>query len=172
MLTLKLTSKIDPSMTYELELEHSLVSLSKWEQENEKPFFGLDEKTPEEMLDYWRKMVIGPLPKEDFVGLLTEEQAASISNYINAKRSGTTFRETPGQRGGPQIVTHEQMYSWLVSFRIPFYPVEHWHISNMMNLVRAMSIQQTKQKPVSHAQRMEDQRAINAERRARMGSSG
>lgn len=172
MLSLTLTPADENLSPLEIELEHSLVSVSKWEELFEKPFFGMVEKTPEEMTEYFRMMVVGELPEQDFIRMLRPAHVQQIGTYINSQRSGTTFRDTPGQRGGPQIVTSEQIYGWLVTFRIPFYPVEHWHINRMMNLIRIQSIANTKQKPISHAQRMEDQRALNAERKKQLGTTG
>jgi len=160
-----------PALT--LSFEHSLVSLSKWEEVYEKAFFGKDEKTIEETADYLRMMVVGELPEEDFVERLAKEDVKKITDYINAKRTGTWFNETPGpKKTNTQVMTNELIYSWMVSWRIPFYPAEHWHLNRLLTLIRVIGEQNTKAKPMGAKERAETYRTLNEKRRREMGSSG
>lgn len=172
MLTIHLPELEDiPAFT--LELEHSLVSLSKWEQFYEKPFFGFDPKTADETAQYIRFMVVGETPPENFLDRMSRQDFESITEYINAKRTATTFPLEADRRGGPkENITSELMYYWLVNFQIPFHPTETWHLNNLMTLVRVCSIKQEKPKKMSQQQVMERNKALNEQRRREMGTAG
>ena len=53
-----------------LKLEHSLVSISKWESKWKKPFLTMEEKTPAEFIDYIRCMTINQDVPEEAYALL------------------------------------------------------------------------------------------------------
>jgi hypothetical protein len=161
----------DPAVT--LYLEHSLVSLSKWEQIFEKPFFGLEPKTPEETSAYIECMILGEKPPEGFHNRLVLEHYQSITAYINSKQTATTFRETQQSKGGTgEMITNELIYYWLVQFQIPFHPVETWHLNRLMTLVKIAGIKQTKQKPMSKQEQLAQMRKLNEERLAKHGTTG
>ena len=154
-----------------LTLEHSLVSLSKWEALHQKVFFSREEKTIEETYSYVRQMLLVEEPL-DFEARLTNEHLLAIQAYINSPQSATTFRKIPGERPSNEIITNELMYFWLVQFNIPFYPVETWHLNRMMTLVKICGIKQSKPKKMSKAEQVAEMRRINEERRRQLGSSG
>lgn len=174
MLIVILPADADYPEDIELKLEHSLVSLSEWEAVYEKPFFSLDPKTPEETADYFRMMVVGLLPKPDFIEKLTPETAEKISKYINAKRSATWFTENPNERkpNSRQVITSELVYSWLIRFRIPFDPAESWHFNRLMTTVKIVSEQNTPPKKMTPREAMAEQSRLNDLRRQQSGSAG
>lgn len=151
--------------------EHSLLSLSAWEAFHEKPFFSKDPKTPQETQYYIDLMLVSP-PAPSWQVRLEAEDYIAITDYINANQTATTFRPSQNERPSREIVTSELIYFWLVSFNIPFHPVETWHLNRLMTLIKICSIKQTKPKPMSKSARMEEMRRLNEQRRAALGTTG
>lgn len=171
MLTLILPSNNEES-PIKLQFEHSLVSLSKWEAIHEKPFYNKEPQTIEETYSYIEQMLLSENPPENFTELLTLEHLKQVQEYINSKQTATTFRENPNEPKSREIITNEVIYQWLVAFRIPFYPVETWHINRLMTLVRVCGIKQTKPKKMTAKEVAERNRQLNEERRRQLGTSG
>lgn len=155
-----------------LSLEHSLVSISKWESEYQKPFFGRDPKTHEETKAYIKLMLVTEDPPSNFFERFTEPQFQSIADYINSSRTATTFGLEPEQKSKGEVITSELIYFWLVQFQIPFDPTETWHINRVMTLIKIAGIKNSKPKKMSAQQRAEQFRALNEQRRRESGSSG
>jgi hypothetical protein len=153
-----------------IELEHSLVSVSKWEAITEKPFLSNGVKTDEDVLLYIRCMCRSPISNEKFVEALTAEDLSNINNYINAKQTATWFSEDRNPRSR-EVVTSELIYYWMIAMGIPF-ECQHWHLNRLLTLIRVCSVKNTPPKPKSRAEMANQQRALNAERRARLGTSG
>lgn len=154
-----------------LELEHSLVSLSKWESEHEKPFLGKEEKTAEEVLDYVKAMTLTPnVPAEIFLQL-DQPNFDAINKYIESKQSATWFSEAPGAPKSSEVITSELIYYWLTVFNIPF-EAETWNLNRLFNLIRICNIKSAKPKKMSRADQVARQRELNAQRKAQMGTRG
>lgn len=153
-----------------LTLEHSLVSLSKWESQHEKPFLSGDEKTSEEIYSYVQAMSLeGEIP-EEVLSRLTEDSFAVINKYIESKMTATWFRETDQPRGfNSEAVTAEIIYHWVVALQIDW-EVQHWHLNRLITLVKTIneknkSASDTKRKAPTSSQ-LADRRALMAKRRA------
>lgn len=154
----------------DLELEHSLVSLSKWESIYEKPFLGVAEKSTEEVLGYIKAMTFGRVSDEVF-SRLTESNLREIDDYINAKMTATWFSDSPEAPQSREVITSELIYYWMTVFNIPF-ECENWHLNRLFTLIRICNVKQSKPKKMSRAAAAARRRELNSQRRAQLGTSG
>jgi hypothetical protein len=154
-----------------LELEHSLVSLSKWESEYEKPFLGKETKTTEEVFAYIKLMTLTPnIPPEVYLKL-SQENILAVNKYIEAKMTATWFSDPPGAPPSKEVITAELIYYWMIMFQIPF-ECQYWHINRLFTLIRVCNAKQSKPKKMSRAEIAARNRELNARRREQLGTSG
>ena len=153
-----------------LQLEHSLVSISKWESKWCKPFLS-SEKTDEEFMDYIRCMTLTPNVPADIYNRLTRDNLQSTSDYVNAPMTATTFNEHGPKKPNREIVTSELIYYWMVSLNIPF-ECQKWHIKRLITLIRVCEIKNTPPKKHSKREIMSRNAALNAARRKQFNSKG
>lgn len=154
-----------------LDLEHSLVSLSKWESKYEKPFLNTTDKTTEEVFEYIKCMVITPnVPPEIFQNLSTNHLQL-VNSYIDAKMTATWFSDTPGAPPSRDIITSELIYYWMIVFQIPF-ECENWHLNRLFTLIRVCNLKQAKPKKMSRAEVAARNRELNAQRKLQLGTRG
>jgi hypothetical protein len=155
----------------ELQLEHSLVSLSKWESLHEKPFLGEKKKTGEEVLSYVECMVLGEIPRGEILHQLSEKNFNEINSYIDKKMTATWFSEIEPRSRNQEIVTAELVYYWMTVFSIPW-EAQHWHLNRLFTLIRICNLKQQKPKPMSKSEVARRNRELNAKRRAELGTKG
>lgn len=120
-------------------LEHSLVSLAKWESKWNIPFLHTNDKTQEQIFDYIRCMTITQNVDPAIYYSLDNEQINKIMDYINSPMTATTFRKDEQKGGSKQIITAEIIYYWMISFNIPV-EFQKWHLSRLLTLIRVCSV--------------------------------
>ena len=154
-----------------LYLEHSLISISKWEAKWHLPFFD-SEKTNEQTLDYIRCMILNREIDEKayYVNLLTVDDIKKINDYINDPMTATVITDD-GKRGRNQKVTSELIYCWMIQFNIPA-EFEKWHINRLIMLIRVCGEENKPKKKMSRKEIMAQNKALNAARKARLNTRG
>ena len=155
-----------------LKLEHSLLSLSKWESKWKKPFLANNDKTPEEMLDYIRCMTINSGVDPVLYLNLDVDSIKRINSYIDDTMTATTFHDN--KRGGPnrEQITSELIYYWMINFGIPF-ECEKWHLNRLLTLIQVCSVKANATgKSMKPKDILRQNSELNALRRAKLGSKG
>lgn len=161
-----------------LQLEHSLISISKWEEKWAIPYFSYkEEKTDEQILDYLRCMTINKNVDPNVYYHLTNENVQKINEYIEHKHTATWFTDDEKKnfirRGGRRgdIITAEIIYYWMIALQIPF-ECEKWHINRLITLIRVCNEKNEPAKKMSKGEILKRNAALNAARRKAMNSRG
>ena len=161
------------SKAYTIRLEHSLVSLSKWESVYCKPFLSKNKMTIMESIDYVRFMTLTQnVPPEAYYNL-TEENMRAISAYIDAPMTATWFSKEEDAKGLPsrRVITAELIYSWMISLNIPL-EWEKRHLNRLLALIKVCNIESQPPKKRSKKELLARNKQLNAERRKRLNSNG
>lgn len=151
-------------------LEHSLVSISKWESKWKKPFIRREPMTIEESIDYIKCMTITQNVPDDYYNYIPQEVVNKVNAYIEDDMTATTFNEEKG-KGNREVITSELIYYWMVAYQIPF-ECQKWHLNRLLTLIRICSIKNSPEKKMGRNELRAQNRALNAARRSRMGSRG
>lgn len=153
-----------------LELEHSLLSMSRWEEKYMKPFLNSsDTITSAEVLDYVKMMVVSASADVSLLNRLTESHITQIQEYLNRRNTATTIADKPSKPGQkPQIVTSELIYYWMFSLRIPK-ECEEWNLNRLLTLIRVFDAKTADQNPdakkkINQSEIMRRNRELNAKR--------
>lgn len=157
-----------------LELEHSLISIKKWESKWHKPFLDKKDKTIEEIIDYIECMTIKGNVDPIVYQHLPSEAIEKVITYIQDPMTATWFsnNNTIGaQRSSGEVVTNEIIYYWMIELGIPV-EFQKWHISQLLTLIKVVTLKRQPPKKMSQKEAMAQQRALNAQRRAKMKSKG
>ena len=153
-----------------LNLEHSLLSMSRWEARWKKSFLSSEDKTTEEVIDYIRCMTLNKNLDPNVYASLTAQNINDIIAYINDEQSATTVN-LGGNGPSRRIVTTEVVYYWMIAFNIP-HEFERWHFSRLLKLIEVCSAYSTPQKKMSKRDVMARNASLNAARRAKFNSKG
>lgn len=153
-----------------LQLEHSLISISKWESTWEKPFLAKKEKTSQEWSDYIKCMTVTPNVNPMAYNCLTQDDIAKIMDYINAKMTATTFVNDQDDPSN-DVITNEIIYYSMIEIGIPA-EFEKWHLNRLLTLIRVCNLKRGKQKKMSKADIIARNKKINDERRKKYNTRG
>lgn len=167
----EVTQQFITTKEQKLKLEHSLVSISKWESKWCKPFFSKEAKTQEETIDYIRCMSLTKDLDLESLLCLSSDNITEINKYIEAPMTATWFKETKGGKTSSEQVTSELIYYWMIALNIPP-EYDKWHLNRLMTLIKVCNIKNQPGKKMSKRDIMSQNRALNEARRKRMNSRG
>lgn len=154
-----------------LQLEHSLVSLSKWESKWKKAFLTSKDKTEEEVLDYIKCMTLTQNVNPLVYVCLSEQNIALVKAYIEDPMTATYFSESSSSKKNREVVTSELIYCWMIALNIPL-ECQKWHLNRLMTLIRVCSIKNQPPKKKSKSEIMRSNAALNAARRKKYNTKG
>lgn len=155
-----------------LNLEHSLISLSKWESKWHKPFLTDEDKTNEEIIDYIRCMTMNTAVNPNTYKGITSKIISQVNEYIQDPMTATWFSDDKNPHNkSRKIITSEVIYGWMVGFQIPF-ECEKWHINRLITLIRVCEINNSPNKKMPMRQNIEDRRSLNEKRKQEMHTKG
>ena len=158
-------------VTFDLKLEHSLVSLSKWESNFEKPFLKTN-KTSDQTLWYVQAMTLNDEVPPEVFSKFSKENYEAVNAYINAQMTATIITQPQGQRPpSREVITAEIIYHWMITLNIPF-ECQYWHLNRLLTLIQVCNIKSSTPKKMGKRDAMAQQRALNAQRKASMGTRG
>ena len=151
-------------------MEHSLVSLHKWEQKWHIPFLG-SYKTPEQMKDYLKYMTITQNVDPLVYDLMPPVEIKKINDYIANPMTATTFSNIDKKKKNRDIITAEIIYYWMIKLGIPV-EFQKWHLNSLMTLIEVISLKEAPEKKMGTQEALRRQRELNAARRARLHTKG
>lgn len=154
-----------------LQLEHSLISLSKWESKWCKPFLTKQAKTYEETIDYIKCMTITQNVNPNVYLCLTEENVKQINEYISAPMTATTIYEDSNGKINRETITAELVYYWMIALNIPF-ECQKWHLNRLLTLVRVCNVKNAPPKKRSKRDIASSYRALNEARKKQLHTKG
>lgn len=153
-----------------LTLEHSLISLSKWESKWKKPFLSSDKSLPE-TIDYIRCMTITQNVNQDVYKHLSNDNLNEVIAYIEDPMTATSITDRNRSILKKEVVTAELIYCWMVTLNIPF-ECQKWHLNKLLTLIEVCSIKNQPTKKMSRNEILRQNRELNAARRAKYKTRG
>lgn len=154
-----------------LRLEHSLVSVSKWESKWKMPFLEAKEKTKEQIIDYIKCMTIGQNINPLVYCGIGPKEIRRVQQYIAEEQTATTFSVKDQSRLSNRFVTSELIYYWMTVYNIPF-ECQKWNLSRLLTLLRIAAIENSPKKKMTKRAIMDQNRSLNRARRAAKRSKG
>ena len=155
----------------ELCLEHSLVSISKWESKWHKHFIGNRDLTSEMLIDYIRCMTLTQNVNPEVYYAMNDDVITQIKNYIDDAQTATWFAESNEKKYSRDIITSEIVYYWMIALQIPF-ECQKWHLNRLLTLIRVCNEKNQPEKKMSQAEVMRRNREINEARRRTLNTRG
>ena len=147
-----------------LTLEHSLVSLSKWESKWHKPFLSKEPKTQIETIDYIKCMTLTQNVDPNIYQFITRDNINEINSYIDNPMTATTFSDRENKKPNRSIITAEIIYYWMIALNVPM-ECQKWHLNRLLTLIKVCDIKNQPDKKMSRNEVLSRNKALNAARR-------
>lgn len=154
-----------------LTLEHSLISIAKWESKWHTPYLNAKKRSAEQELDYIRCMVIGSVKNDYVFSILSAENIAQIRNYIDNPMTATTFSKKSSSLKNKEVVTAEILYCRMFTNNIPM-ECQKWHLNRLLTLIRVCDAKSGPPSKMNKRQTAAHYAEQNALRRAKYNTRG
>ena len=154
-----------------LTLEHSLLSVAKWEAKWHIPYLDGKRKTPAQELDYIRCMTIGSVKDPSVYSVLSDDNLEAIKSYIDDTMTATTFSKRKAGKKSNRVSTAESIYSRMFANNIPM-ECQKWHLNRLLTLIRVCDENSTPPKKMSKRETAAYYAEQNALRRAKYKTRG
>lgn len=153
-----------------IQMEHSLVSISKWESKWHKSFISSTDKTTAEVFDYIKCMTLTSNVNPTVYACLTDENLKQINDYIDDSMTATHF---PNEKtvGARETITSELIYYWMIVNNIPF-ECQKWHLNRLLALIKVCAMKNRPPKKMSEQEILSRNAELNAERRKKLNTKG
>ena len=155
----------------ELCLEHSLVSLSKWESKLHKPFLSKESKTVEESIEYIRCMTLTECVEPNVYNGINDSIISQVEAYIQDPMTATWFSKKDNRPPSRQVITAEVIYHMMIALGIPF-ECQYWHLNRLLTLIRVCNEKNAQPKKLSKRELASRNTALNMARRKAHHSKG
>jgi len=156
----------------ELRLEHSLVSLSKWESKFHKPFLTKEDKTRAETIAYIKCMTMTQNVEDNVFKAIDAKVIDQVTAYLEDPMTATTFTEQEEKRTiNREVITAEIIYYWMLALQIPM-ECQKWHLNRLLTLINVCNIKNQPKRKMTKGQIHARNMALNAARRKRFDSAG
>lgn len=166
-----LTNQFVTTKATTLTFEHSLISISKWEEKWHKPYLSTEQKSTEESIDYLRCMCLTQNVDSNVFYALDQESIQKIADYITDPHTATTINRK-NQKVSREIITNELIYFWMTQLQIPFDPCQKWHLNRLLTFIDVASIKSQPPKKMGRREMLNQRAALNAQRRAKYNTRG
>lgn len=157
--------------TFVLRMEHSLVSLSKWESIWEIPFLDDTDKTTEQVTSYVECMILNDDYPSDILEYLTDRHFVAVNDYIGKKMTATWFTDNKKQSKAREIITSELVYYWMIAHKI-HKDCENWHLNRLLTLIQVCNRKNEPPKKMNPDDQRRKFAEMNARRKAALGTKG
>lgn len=154
-----------------LRLEHSLVSISKWESKWHKEFLSKETKTFEETIDYIKCMTLTQNVDPSVYSYLTNKNIEDVNHYIENPMTASSVKEEANHTINRERITSELIYYWMVSYNIPF-ECQKWHLNRLLMLIRICNAKNKPPKKRSRRDMYRHINEVNAANKKRFNSKG
>ena len=151
-------------------MEHSLISISKWEEKWCVPFIegpnpNSREKTDEMWLSYFQCMVINPKEVDiSVIRAIPASEQRRIIAYIQKQATASSVSDRNEPKGPSEQITSELIYCWMTMYNIPD-RFDKWHLSRLIILTRICQRKNSAPEKVNKRDRSLEYAKISAQRR-------
>lgn len=167
------TTEIEPIPGAKIQLEHSLISLRKWESIWHKPFLAKQEKSLDEMISYIQCMTITTGVDPKVYRYLPKETVEEICKYLEDPKTAATFNDKliGAQKRSNEVVTAETIYWWMISLNIPV-EFQKWNLSQLLALIKFVNAKNAPKQKMSANAAAQMRHEANMRNRALYNTKG